>query len=116
MLPRQFEGTQGGKVHQKSSCERQRASSRNLTSRRSSGFSNGKTGKGLKFSRSRNFPPPSEREEFFLDRFEQQRFKANLFLLLSLYRKETGRRVPAVLLQWFEMELNEMSESASIVL
>lgn len=60
------------------------------------------------------FPPP-EYEDFLLDRCEQQCFKANLFLLLSLYRKETGRRVPAVLLQWFEMELNEMSERASSI-
>lgn len=37
-----------------------------------------------------------ECEDFLLALFEQQRFKANLFLLLSPYRKETGRQVPAV--------------------
>lgn len=71
--------------------------------------------KGVKFSASRNFvpppppPPPRECEDFLFAVFEQ-RFKANLFLLLSLYRQETGRRVPAVLLQWFEMELDEVGE------
>lgn len=59
------------------------------------------------------FPPP-ECEDFLFAVFEQG-FKTNLFLLLSLYGKETGRRVPAVLLQWLEMELNETCESGSSI-
>lgn len=77
--------------------------------RRRSGFSNGKTRKIRNALEVETPPPPSECKDFLLAVFEQ-RFKANLFLLLSLYCKETGRPVPAVLLQWFEMELNEMSE------
>lgn len=101
------------KVTQQSSCQRARASPANLSGGRRSGFPSGTTRKVCD-SLQVETPPPrpprpaTECEDFLFAVFEQ-RFKANLFLLLSLYRQETGRRGPAGLLQWFSVELNETS-------
>lgn len=91
----------GGKVNRKSGgSERERASSLNLTIRGSSGLPNGMTRKPYDILPKSKLFFPSRMWRLPFCSFWAH-FKAKLFLLLSLYCKETGRRVPAVLVQWF---------------